>query len=335
MSPAWLTELRTKTRVPAIGAITIEGGLIRPAEVEGNTRLGFNDPVTADMPWHLGSNSKAFTAALFATFVREGKATYESKIVKLLEIDPSTIGKGWENLSVRDLLEQTGGVPTASYPGGFGWYYDTRPLRTQRLEYVKASLKNEPVDAGKFVYANANYVILGAVCEKLGNRDWETLIESRLFKPLGIEKAGFGPCPKQAPQPHKSVEGAFALLDVDDVTDNAPVLYPAGGIHMSLRDYAKWLQAVMDENGPLTKPTWRLLVTPTSISARYASGWLLVREHGRARFMTHMGSNTMNIAGTWIDFERKRAIAVMANAMNDAAMLEINRVLRDWVSKTP
>lgn len=331
--PSLVSDLQAKTGLPAVGAIIVEDGLIRPAEVRGNARLGFNEPVNADMPWHLGSNAKAMTAALVATFVAGGRTTYGSSVLKVLEIDPGNVAPGWDKITIRDLLEQTSGLTTETYPGGFGWYEDKRPIREQRRDYTRRVLALAPVDRGKFVYANPNYVLLGAICEKLGGRDWERLIEERLFRPIGIENAGFGPCPKGGPQPHKAIDGGFSLLDVDDVTDNAPVVNPAGSIHMPLREYAKWMKAVMDESGPLTRREWRDLVTPTSIAGKYGAGWLLVRHRERARFMVHLGSNTMNIMGCWIDFERKRAIAIAANGYSDEAMKEINRVCREWATK--
>jgi D-alanyl-D-alanine carboxypeptidase len=327
--PAWLTDLRTKLDLPAMGAVTVENGLVGPVQVIGNTRLGFNDPVKPEMPWHLGATTQAFTAALIATYVEDGSLSYQSKVVKVLDIE-AYVDKAWSKVTIRDLLEQTAGLPDELYPGGQGWHDDKRPLIEQRLDYTKRALKNPPDNPGKFRNAAPTYVVLGAICEKVGKRPWESLVERRVLKPVGIESAGFGPCPKGAPQPHKLVEGMFSLLDVDDVTDNAPVVYPAGGLHMSLADYGKWMKCVMEENGPLDKAAWRNLVTPTSITGSFSSGWLFVRHRALARFMTYGGSNTMNVLVCWIDFERKRAIAITGNGMSDEIMAELGRAARNW-----
>lgn len=328
-----ITEIRTNLEVPAMGMLTIENGLASAPEVEGNTRVGFNDPIKPEMPWHLGSNTKAFAAALVAILIEDGRLSYSSKVLDILEIDPKTVSSDWKDLSIRALLEHTSGISAESYPGGFGWYDDKRPIRTQRLEYAKKALAAPPMKTDKVVYSNANYVILAALCEKVANKDWEKQIEERIFKPLGITTGGFGPCPPKAPQPHKVSEGKFALLDVGDVKDNAPVLMPASGIHMSLGDYGKWLQAVLTEGGIMSKNSWRLLLTPTSIRGGYAGGWILVRDHGISRYITHCGSNTMNTAACWIDFTNRRAIAMCANGTTDELFKAMNEACMKWAAR--
>ena len=43
------------------------------------------------------------------------------------------------------------------------------------------------------IYSNQGYAIVGAMLEKLTGTPWETLITERLFKPLHMDSAGFGP----------------------------------------------------------------------------------------------------------------------------------------------
>lgn len=328
-----VSEIRTKLDVPAMGMITIENGVISEPIVEGNTRVGFRDPIDASMPWHLGSNTKAVTAALTGLMIQDGKFKFDTKVVDYLELDTKQLAEGWKDLTVRMLLEQTSGVTKESYPGGFGWYEDKRPLPVQRLEYSRKVFSEPPKDMGTFGYANANYVILAALAEKASGKDWEALIRERFFKPLDLVTAGIGPCPAKAPQPHKTVDGKFALLDVGDVTDNAPVLASASSIYMSLGDYAKWMTAVLDQSGPLTKDSWRNLMTPTTIRGTYAGGWILVRDHGITRFITHCGSNTMNTTACWIDVTNRRAIAMCANAASEDLMKEMNTACMNWAAK--
>jgi CubicO group peptidase (beta-lactamase class C family) len=171
----------------------------------------------------------------------------------------------------------------------------------QRMDYAKTAMATPPMGYGKFKYANANYIVLGAICEKLGGREWERLMEERLFRPLGITTGGFGPCPKGAPQPHKFVEGGFILPDVDDVLDNAAVTYPAGGVHMSLPDYAKWIKAVMDESGPLN---FRLAPVVAKPRGRQKPNVARGCEAPRARLEDSANTNLKPPSQMWVGVGR-------------------------------
>ena len=54
-----------------------------------------------------------------------------------------------------------------------------------------------------FSYSNAGYIIVGAILERVSGKQWETLIRDRLFTPLKMTSAGFGPPSKsnQTDQP--------------------------------------------------------------------------------------------------------------------------------------
>ncbi|MEQ1933782.1 MAG: serine hydrolase, partial [Fimbriimonadaceae bacterium] len=290
--PTWLTPLREKLDLPAIGGLEIENGKVVGLTVEGIREVGSTETAAKDSVWHLGSNTKAMTAVLVATYIKTGQIGFDSKVLPLLKVKPESVAKGWEDLTIRQLLEHASGLSPESYPSGRAWFLDKRPVRVQRAEYVLKALAKEP-GPKSYVYSNANYTILGAVCEQLGDDTWESLITKRVFTPLGIKSAGFGPVSLRDPQPHLFREGKFRELEQDEVTDNAAVIYPAGAAHMNLEDYARWLQAVLSRDKQLlSESVWQELLTPSTEKGKYAGGWMTVREGGTTKFLTHFGSNT-------------------------------------------
>lgn len=42
-------------------------------------------------------------------------------------------------------------------------------------------------------YSNIGYILVGAVLEHISGKSWEDLITEKLFVPLGMNTAGFGP----------------------------------------------------------------------------------------------------------------------------------------------
>ena len=45
----------------------------------------------------------------------------------------------------------------------------------------------------RFAYSNMGYTIAGAIIERVGGATWEELVATRIFDPLGLTTAGFGP----------------------------------------------------------------------------------------------------------------------------------------------
>lgn len=44
-----------------------------------------------------------------------------------------------------------------------------------------------------FAYSNMGYTIAGAMIERATKTTWEEMVVERIFGPLGLETAGFGP----------------------------------------------------------------------------------------------------------------------------------------------
>ena len=44
----------------------------------------------------------------------------------------------------------------------------------------------------RFAYANMNYILAGAMLERLTGKTWDELITERIFTPLGLKTAGLG-----------------------------------------------------------------------------------------------------------------------------------------------
>src|SRR5262245_52681073 len=77
---AVLEAVRKKRDVPALGAAVVnERGAVAVAVV-GVRKRGDDTPATADDQFHLGSDTKAMTAALVALFVEKGDLDWDSTL---------------------------------------------------------------------------------------------------------------------------------------------------------------------------------------------------------------------------------------------------------------
>lgn len=98
----------------------------------------------------------------------------------------------------------------------------------------------------KFEYSNANYMILAAVMESVTRKSWEQLIREDIFVPLKMASCGFGNAasptaePPDQPWPHTLTIAGPASVAPSFQSDNPPSVGPAGTVHCSMQDWAKF-----------------------------------------------------------------------------------------------
>jgi len=280
----------------AAGIVSREG--LQWSGVRGVRRVGSPDAATLQDRWHLGSNTKAMTAAVYGRLVDRGLTRWERPMVDIFpEI---AAAPAWAGVTVDQLMSHHAGLrdddllPRDVRIAARG---DARPLVEQRLDRVRAALEAGPRGAvGTYAYANINYILAGAAIERISGAAWEAAIAAELFAPLGITTGGFGAPEGDQPWGHQTLAGVMTPLDSVLKPDNPPLMGPAGTAHMSLSDYAAFLRLFLTRGGDVLRPaTVEVLTTPGAGAGRpYALGWA-VEPAGWAAGPTlqHEGSNTL------------------------------------------
>jgi D-alanyl-D-alanine carboxypeptidase len=320
-----LAAILQASGAPAIaGVVLTDKGVIHAVQA-GLRHVGSADPVGPNDQWHIGSNTKAMTAALYGTLVQAGKASWEATLAGLfpgLTLDPA-----WNAVTVRQLLGHRAGVQDAPLMRT-GWlmraHGDKRPLVEQRAELAKAVLTLPPAgQPGAFAYSNIGYILAGAAIERITGQPWEEAITARLFKPLKMDSAGFGPPVGANPWGHRQTADGFQAMDPAGLADNPAALSPAGRVHVALADQAKFARLFLTGGSDLLSPeTLKTLSTPVPGEGNpYALGWGVVegRAWARGPVLTHEGSNTFWHAVATIAPGRKLAVLTACNAAPDAS----------------
>jgi CubicO group peptidase (beta-lactamase class C family) len=321
-----LEPIRQKHKLPALaGAIVTSQGAQAVGAV-GVRKAGTDVVVTIDDKWHIGSDTKAMTATLIGAIVKQGKLKWETTIEDSFPDLAVSLPSSLKKVTILQLLAHRSGLP-ANLPNG--WHVVPRiiPIREQRQAAVKmglkAKLESEP--GAKFGYSNLGYVIAGAMAEKYADASWEDLITRTIFEPLGMKSAGFGGVgtPGQIDQPWGHSDDGKPVRNNGPNVDNPPVIGPAGTVHCSLSDWAKFisdqLRGGRGEKALLQPETYKKLHTP-SFDGDYALGWgTAQRDWGGGTVLTHAGSNTMNFAVVWMAPLRDFAVLVVTNQGGDTA----------------
>jgi len=229
-------------------------------------------------------------------------------------------------VTVEQLLTHRGGCPGEPPPAAWkkAWQKEGSPTQ-QRFEFIQAVLSQSPAarPGSKFIYSNQGYAVVGAILEKLAGKPWEALLTEKLFQPLHLKSPGFGPPGTigAVDQPWGHTRGGGKIMPLQ--TDNPPAIGPAGTVHSSLDDLARYtmlhLQRGHGDRGLLKPETFRRLHTPPD-GQDYACGWIsLTRGWAGGKALMHNGSNTMWYLVMWLAPEKNFSVVVATNIAGPAA----------------
>ncbi len=338
-----LEPIRLRSGLPARAAAILEGGRVAAMGAVGVRKSGDATPVTPGDAWHLGSDTKAMTATLFAFYVDAGKIAFTTTLAQAFPAWASKMDPAYRGVTMQALLAHRGGLPhdvpmdlLARLPQTSA---DSRAARLVAIQAALARPPEIPPDT-KFSYSNAGYMIVGAALEELTDTPWESLMRARIFGPLGMTSCGFGPpaAPGKVdqPWPHLVVAGELEPVPTGPSADNPPALGPAGTVHCSLADWGKFvamhLAGARGESRLLSSESFEKLYTPYP-GEEYAGGWIVTRRpwaHGIV--LTHGGSNGMWFANVWLAPALDRAFLVATNRGDAAAAQATDEVVGKLVT---
>ena len=320
---AALVPIRQKFNVPAMAAAVVTSDGIKFVGAVGVRKRGTEVPVTLADLWHLGSDGKAMTSTLIARLVERGQLRWNSTLAEIFPDLAPQMDPEFQKVTLLQLLSHRAGLPAnldlAAYSGN-----DVQTLRSRAVrEYLAKKPESKP--GSTYAYSNLGYIIAGAIVEKVTGQSWERAITDEVFKPLQMNSAGFGgtgtPGQIDQPWPHAG-DGQPTAQNGPDM-DNPPVMGPAGRVHCSIQDWAKFVQdqlrGARGESALLKPESYQKLQTPP-FGSDYALGWIVVeRGWGGGTVLNHAGDNTMNFANVWVAPKKNFAILVCVNQSGDTA----------------
>jgi CubicO group peptidase (beta-lactamase class C family) len=320
-----LAGIVEKRGVPGMAALVLEGDRVVARGAAGVRKSGFPDAIAVTDTFHLGSCTKSMTATMIGTLVDEGKLRWTSTVGEVFPDLP--MHAQWKGVTLEQLLTNCSGAPSdLSRDGLWSRLWGRRGSPTeQRMQLVEAvtSWAPEFEPGTRFLYSNAGFAIAGAMAEKVTGVAWEDLMRQRLFEPLGMTSAGFGPPGERGSidQPRGHRENGTPM-EPGREADNPPAIGPAATVHCTLDDWAKYTSLHLKMDRVCTPATFEKLHTPMKMATSrsdYAMGWgrpkrsWAMSESGNGRVLTHNGSNTMWFCVVWAAPEKNFAVLVACN----------------------
>ncbi len=160
-------------------AVVSEGGV----DARGVGGAGGDRDVGADTPFVIGSVTKSFTALAVMQLVDAGRVDLEASVRDYVPEFELADGQPVEDITVRDLLQQTSGLDDLAGGPLLASAADGTPLAA--IDELKgAELASTPGETWR--YANVNYVLAGLVVERASGLSYGEYVQREIFTPLGM-----------------------------------------------------------------------------------------------------------------------------------------------------
>lgn len=338
-----LTPIREEYKLPAVGTAVILEGRLHALGVVGVRKDGNDVKAEPNDPFHMGSCTKAMTGSLIGLLVQQGKLKWDTPLAEYFPDLKDTMHPDYRQVTLVHLLSHRAGVP--SMTAGFAPATNFQLLQIRMMKSPVAQRRriteivlapapeNKPGE--KEQYSNAGFTIAGVIAESVMGESYEDLLTRLLFAPLGMRTAGFGamgtPDRADAQRPfgpralwqHRKDGDKIVPIEPGPLSDNPPFITPAGRVHCSMADWAKYIQCILaaarGEDGLLPPAAVQQLKEPP-FGGNYALGWgIHDRPWAAGKALSHAGSNTMNYAVVWISPQKNFAVLAATNRGGDGA----------------
>lgn len=322
-------EVAADWNVPGFAIAIVKDGEIVFSKGYGLKEEGKNNIPDGNTLYAIASNSKAFTSALVAMLVQEGKLDWNDKVVDYLpyfELYDSWVSK---EMTIRDLLSHRCGLGTFS--GDVIWYKSDLTSK-EIIERIKYLPKAYDFRAG-YGYSNVMYITMGEIIKEVTGKSWSDNVKERILDPLAMDRTVTSPDDLDDvgnyATPHALVDGENVPIEWVDWEEIGAL----GGIISSVNDISKWMifnmnHGIIGDDTLLTPSSRNIIWTPhnnftanhvspndfgTNFSG-YGLGWSISDYRGNLR-INHGGGYDGMISSVNMLPDIKLGVVVLSNGL--------------------
>lgn len=242
--------------------------------------------IDANTAFEIGSVSKPMMAAVLAGLIREGKASLEDPLSVYLPKDSVVPMFEGKPILLRHIVTHTSGLP--AIPAGIDYDPQNPYSKLDEAALLKA-LSTTPLaqaPGAKFEYSNFAAMLLSYAVARRAGSDFETLLDTRIFTPLGMDSSYIN----RRPDAVKAAVGHTPDTRVTSAWTFPTDFAGVGGVRSTLDDMVRYVQG---QFGGAPKPLdadFRLTHAPVANDAKapIAMHWMLAPLNGRT-FLAHEG----------------------------------------------
>lgn len=236
--------------------------------------------------YRIGSLSKPFTALVIQQLAAEGKLGIDAPVGTYLP------GYAHPEITIAQLLSHTSGLPNCTNNPGYlsVLMHDPLPLKDIVTRFCSDSLEFE--SGTRFAYSNSGYLLLAHIAATIEQKDFERILQERIFTLLHMTASYLGWQPQARP-------AATAYLYGQKEPDY-PVTNMTGAGGITTTAYDLWLFNKGLLKGTLfPDPILQAMYIPkadyTDWGADYGYGWMIDKLQfavsGKSKIIYHPGTD--------------------------------------------
>lgn len=309
---------------------------------EGMTARKDGEPMTTQMTFRIGQNTRSMTCTVLLALVDDGTVKLDDPVTKYLPFMADI-----EGITLEQLCRNTSGL--GDYTTALAAQFVNNPTRAwPQMELLTDGLAEaRPGAPGeKFSSSDAGYFLLGLALQKASGETWTQLYQKYIFERLGMTASSFPESnpfsfPGTHPQGYATALAAGGSPQCGTVLTetnlSSSMAWTAGGVISSLADMKVYAQALAD--GGLISPESKKAQWTTVALGGDAPTWegygLGVETSGPLR--GHSGQIPGFITATLSDPKSGLTVVVMLNNSSSGAAFAqtLARQLASIASKAP
>ena len=316
---AALRAARMTTHAPAATAAVVVCGRVVWADASGVLDLRSKRPADNHSLFILNSAAKTFVATMVMQEIEGGHLSLGTRLSQFYPWLPNA-----QQISVRMLLDMTSGLPDYLYNRRIEWVMHHRPHHHWTVDQILTGLGTglgtpKFAPGREYQYSDTNYIVLGAILERITHRSIERDLQQLIARPLGITSVTFVPTPAaKARMAHPyllSRNGALTSEWIPGLGVSSALWGPVftdGGLASSSLDLARFASALL--SGRLVGVT--AVRQMTSIGRGDYGFGMRSRPFDGRLWLGHRGYFGGFEAEDWSDPSRRLTIAVATNLQN-------------------
>jgi CubicO group peptidase (beta-lactamase class C family) len=325
------TQVLEQTGVPSASVAVVKGGKLVYTHAYGSARLDPPTPATPDMRYSIGSISKQFTAAAILLLQEQKRLSLDDAVGKYVP----GLTRGNE-ITIRQILSHTSGYQDY-WPED---YVMTPMLHAESAQQILDTWAKKPLDfepGTEWQYSNTNFVIAGAIVEKVSGQKLMDFLGEHIFHPLGMKSVWNSDETKltqaDATAYYRHALGPLRLAP----KEGRGWMFAAGELAMTAHDLALWDESLIAQS-ILKSESYKQMFTDVKLKdgkgTQYGLGVGVTNRNGH-RAIEHSGEVSGFVSDNEVLVDDGAAVAVLTNQDAVGAASTIARLAAPVVAGYP